>query len=634
MEFGYFTLSDNHYDNNLRSPISSWRILPRRPFMPTRSACIPPGSASTISTRLAFSPVPTGAAYIAARTKHIRLAPAVTVLPLHHPIRVAEQWATLDLLSNGRVDFAAGRGYDKREYLPFNVSFESNQSIFDEGLELVRKLWQAEGRISHHGQHYQFDDVRITPKPMQQPIPTYVASFSKPSIELAGRLGCGLIVAPFAAAMSYGGLKQVADLYHASCAKHGKKPERLMCSYFTHFADTRAQEAAQRAAADPVLQGMRHSALPGRSKDRSAELSLLHRHGGTAGQSPARGSDGELRAARKFGTHHRHPQEGRDRRIRRGHPLCQCRFETTHAGQGRNGPLHARGGPGIFRQAQDAGRMKAHELSCRERGASRRCRYPLSRAARSRRYPAVTRGTQRVGRRCRRGGGFQRVYLSGAAMSASMGLPDLGIITLDDACFFIRQVARSAGLPVLVDGDTGYGEVLNAMHMVRSFEDAGAAPFTSRTRLLPKKCGHLNDKRLADPTDMAAKIAAAVKARRHLYVIARTDAVASEGMEGAVARAQHYIDAGADANFPEALNNREMFREFARRVPGPLAGEHDGVRPHTVLHRHEFQEMGYKMIIWPASALRIAAKAQEELYAAIRCDGGTHEHGRSHANPH
>ena len=186
-------------------------------------------------------------AYVAARSKRIRLAPAVTVLPLHHPIRVAEQWATLDLLSGGRVDFAAGRGYDRREYLPFHVSFEDNQGIFEEGLELVRKLWMAEGRISHHGRHYSFDDVRITPKPVQRPIPAYVGSFSKPSIEVAGRLGCGLIVAPFAAAMSYGGLREVADLYHESCARYGTKPGRLMCSYFIHFADNTAQEDAQRA---------------------------------------------------------------------------------------------------------------------------------------------------------------------------------------------------------------------------------------------------------------------------------------------------------------------------------------------------------------------------------------------------
>ena len=186
-------------------------------------------------------------AYVAAHTTRLRLAPAVNVLPLHHPIRVAEQWATLDLLSGGRVDFAAGRGYDKREYLPFHVSFEDNQGIFEEGLELVRKLWQAEDRISHHGKFFSFDDVRITPKPIQRPLPTYVGSFSKPSIELAARLGCGLIVAPFAAAMSFGGLKQVADLYHETCVKHGSKPGRLMCSYFTHFADNKAQEDAARA---------------------------------------------------------------------------------------------------------------------------------------------------------------------------------------------------------------------------------------------------------------------------------------------------------------------------------------------------------------------------------------------------
>jgi alkanesulfonate monooxygenase SsuD/methylene tetrahydromethanopterin reductase-like flavin-dependent oxidoreductase (luciferase family) len=113
-------------------------------------------------------------------------------------------------------------------------------------MELVRELWAAEGRISHHGRHYSFEDVRITPKPVQQPIPMYVASFSKPSIELAARLGCGLIVAPFAAAMSYGGLKQVADLYHESCARHGQQPRRLMCSYFIHFADNKAQEDGQR----------------------------------------------------------------------------------------------------------------------------------------------------------------------------------------------------------------------------------------------------------------------------------------------------------------------------------------------------------------------------------------------------
>jgi alkanesulfonate monooxygenase SsuD/methylene tetrahydromethanopterin reductase-like flavin-dependent oxidoreductase (luciferase family) len=175
------------------------------------------------------------------------LAPAVTVLPLHHPIRVAEQWASLDLLSGGRVDFAAGRGYDRREYVPLGVSFDDNQSIFEEGMEIVRRLWSADAPISHRGRHYAFDDIAITPKPVQRPIPTYVASFSQPSIELAARLGCGLIVAPFAASMTFGGLQEVRKLYHETCAKHGTKPSRLMCSYFTHFADDAAQQQAARA---------------------------------------------------------------------------------------------------------------------------------------------------------------------------------------------------------------------------------------------------------------------------------------------------------------------------------------------------------------------------------------------------
>ena len=135
--------------------------------------------------------------------------------------------------------------------------------------------------------------------------------------------------------------------------------------------------------------------------------------------------------------------------------------------------------------------------------------------------------------------GFEALYLSGAAMTASMGLPDLGIITVDEVAFFIRQVARASGLPVLADGDTGYGEAL--MHMVRAFEDAGAAAVHIEDQLLPKKCGHLNDKKLADAHDMAAKVAAAAKARRHLYLIARTDAAASEGLDGAVARAELYV---------------------------------------------------------------------------------------------
>jgi methylisocitrate lyase len=224
-----------------------------------------------------------------------------------------------------------------------------------------------------------------------------------------------------------------------------------------------------------------------------------------------------------------------------------------------------------------------------------------------------------------RAAGFEALYLSGAAMTASMGLPDLGIITVDEVAFFIRQIARASGLPVLVDGDTGYGEVLNVMHMVRCFEDAGAGAVHVEDQLLPKKCGHLNDKKLADAHDMAAKVAAAARARRHLYLIARTDAASSEGLDGAVARAKLYLEAGADAIFPEALTSGEMFREFARRMGNvPLLANMTEFGRTPFFTSAEFREMGYRMVIWPVSSLRVANKAQANLFNALKRDGGTH----------
>jgi len=221
--------------------------------------------------------------------------------------------------------------------------------------------------------------------------------------------------------------------------------------------------------------------------------------------------------------------------------------------------------------------------------------------------------------------GFKGLYLSGAAMTASMGLPDLGVITVDEVAFFVRQVVRSSGLPILVDGDTGYGEALNVMHMVRTFEDAGAGAVHLEDQLLPKKCGHLNDKKLADARDMAAKVAAARKASRDIVIIARTDAAASEGLDGAVARARLYVEAGADAIFPEALNTREMFTAFAQRMPGvKLLANMTEFGKTPFFTAAEFQDMGYRMVIWPVSSLRVANRAQADLYAAIARDGGAH----------
>jgi methylisocitrate lyase len=219
--------------------------------------------------------------------------------------------------------------------------------------------------------------------------------------------------------------------------------------------------------------------------------------------------------------------------------------------------------------------------------------------------------------------GFEALYLSGAAMSASMGLPDVGVITIDDVCFFIRQVVHATGLPTLVDGDTGHGEALNVAYMVRSFEDAGAAAVHIEDQILPKKCGHLRDKRMATPADMVIRIRAAVMARRDMLIIARTDALESEGLDGAVARSLMYLDAGADAIFPEALTSEQMFRDFASRVDAPLLANLTEFGQTPAFTASQVADMGYKMAIWPTSSLRLAARAQNEAYTAIRDTGTT-----------
>ena len=217
--------------------------------------------------------------------------------------------------------------------------------------------------------------------------------------------------------------------------------------------------------------------------------------------------------------------------------------------------------------------------------------------------------------------GFEGLYLSGAAMTASMGLPDLGVITVDEVCFFIRQIARVSQLPILADGDTGYGEALNVMQMVRKFEEAGAGAVQIEDQLLPKKCGHLSDKKLAPAEDMAAKVAAARKARRDLYIIARTDGLEREGMDGAIARAKLYVEAGADAIFPEALNDSNDFARFSSEVEVPLLANMTEFGKTPYMTAQQFEALGYKMVIWPVSALRVAAKAHQELYATLAQTG-------------
>jgi methylisocitrate lyase len=216
--------------------------------------------------------------------------------------------------------------------------------------------------------------------------------------------------------------------------------------------------------------------------------------------------------------------------------------------------------------------------------------------------------------------GFSAVYLSGAALSASLGLADLGLMTLDEVRFFTRAISRVSRLPLIVDADTGFGGVLNAMRTVRELEDAGAAAIQLEDQALPKKCGHLNDKQLIAPAEMAAKIAAAVRARRHLRIIARTDA-AAESLESAISRAGAYLAAGADAIFPEALTDEAMFRRFAHEISAPLLANMTEFGRTPYFTAEQFESFGYKMVIWPVSSLRATARSISDLYATLARDG-------------
>lgn len=209
--------------------------------------------------------------------------------------------------------------------------------------------------------------------------------------------------------------------------------------------------------------------------------------------------------------------------------------------------------------------------------------------------------------------GFEALYLSGAAISASMGLPDLGITTIDDVCFHIRQCWQAADLPMLVDGDTGFGGALNAMNMAPRLEAAGAGAVQIEDQVLPKSS-----------REMAAKIAAVARARRDMVIVARTDTVASEGLDAAIDRANLYLSAGADAIFPEALPDAAGFRTFASRVNAPLLANMTEFGKTPFFSADEVVEMGFKLVMWPVSALRVAARAHDALYAMIAESGGTH----------
>jgi methylisocitrate lyase len=216
--------------------------------------------------------------------------------------------------------------------------------------------------------------------------------------------------------------------------------------------------------------------------------------------------------------------------------------------------------------------------------------------------------------------GFEALYLSGAALSASMALPDLGLLTLEDVTRRAREVVRASGLPLIVDCDTGFGEALNVMHTVRCLEEAGAACIQIEDQQFPKKCGHLNDKRLIPTEDMCRKVAAARSAASDLMICARTDAAASS-LDDAIARANRYAEAGAELLFVEALTSVEHIRRVRAEVKGPLLANMTEFGRTPQLSLQQWGDFGYEVVIFPVSEFRVAARATERFYADLRKNG-------------
>jgi alkanesulfonate monooxygenase SsuD/methylene tetrahydromethanopterin reductase-like flavin-dependent oxidoreductase (luciferase family) len=244
LKFGYFTLSDNRYPNNPRSPEQFLHEIFEQAVYADEIGLNSAWIGEHHFNLLGINPCPNiMLATLASATKRIRLAPAVVLLPVHHPLHVAEEWATLDQLSGGRVEFAAGRGYDRAEFAGFGIPFESSAEHFAEGLDIVWRAWTEPGKWSHHGAFYNFDDIMIRPRPLQSPLRPIVACFSRPTMELTALRDWNIIFAPFAAAMVYGSLKNAVDAYGAECAKHGRAPRQSSCSYFIHIAGDAQEES-------------------------------------------------------------------------------------------------------------------------------------------------------------------------------------------------------------------------------------------------------------------------------------------------------------------------------------------------------------------------------------------------------
>ncbi len=218
--------------------------------------------------------------------------------------------------------------------------------------------------------------------------------------------------------------------------------------------------------------------------------------------------------------------------------------------------------------------------------------------------------------------GFKALYFSGGGFANSLGLPDLGVTTLTEVAAEVGRISRVVDVPVIVDVDTGFGEALNVARTVKELELAGAAAVHLEDQVMPKKCGHLPNKEVIEVEEMVKKILAAVKARRRgLLIIARTDARAVEGFDAAVERARVYVRAGADMIFPEALESEEEFREFAKKVDAPLLANMTEFGKTPYISASKFQEMGYRVVIFPMTAFRVMLRAVERAYSELYLRG-------------
>jgi len=213
--------------------------------------------------------------------------------------------------------------------------------------------------------------------------------------------------------------------------------------------------------------------------------------------------------------------------------------------------------------------------------------------------------------------GFKSLYFSGAAFSAMKGIPDIGIFTFQELFDAVIEITKMSNLPLIVDVDTGFGEVINVTRTVSDLESIGVAAIQIEDQLFPKRCGHLEGKEIIEANEFAKKIYAAKSVSKDMLVIARTDAKAVEGIDSAIERAKLYKDAGADIIFPEALETEEEFKFFAESVNGEMLANMTEFGKTPYYPAEKFADMGYKIIIYPVSSLRTALNAISDLFDEI-----------------